>query len=147
MLSSEIRTFYMDQLESDKDFIDDMSDENQKILELIGEGLVNPLTFTVSFPMFNIPNEIAEFLDGNGFTIKYEDSNIYITKVPPKPKLKTTVEPGFYAPGGIFREYRVPKTYFDEEYEAVYSSQPAVTLDEIKKLCDQIENVRKYGTF
>ena len=140
MLSSEIRTFYMDQLESDKSFIDDMSNENQNILELIGRGLVDPLAFTVSFPMFNIPNEIAEFLDGNGFTITYEDSNIYITKVPPRPKPKAAAAPGFYAPGGPYREYKVPKTYFDEEYEAVYSSKPALTLDEIKKLCDQIKD-------
>lgn len=72
--------FFEDFIISDHDFLHELYQKYQSQFNTIAQKFNDTGRYSVEFDQMSIPNEVLDFLDGNGFNIKFSNRKIVISR-------------------------------------------------------------------
>ena len=123
--------FFEDFIVSDHDFLHELYQKYQSQFNAIARKFNDTGKYSVEFNQMSIPNEVLDFLDGNGFYVNFENGKIIISRPFRNSKDELVPSTGWLGYSYIYGE---PKTYSIPSYDC---SGFAVSLEGLKKQLDE----------
>ena len=132
--------FFEDFIVSDHNFLHELYKKYQSQFNAIAQKFNDTGHYSIEFDQMSIPNEVLDFLDGNGFSIKFDNRKIIISR--PFRNARDELIPssgwlgysygGFADPWHTFTKAPFDCSGFTANIDAVKN-----TLD---RLCQELEN-------
>jgi len=87
MTKADTINFFLTHIQYDVDFVEPLYERYGDTMRKIAETFKK--NDRLAMPLLSTPNEVCEFLDGNGFTVEYNNNEVTIKIITHKYKFKT----------------------------------------------------------